>query len=69
MNEQIKAQDPWYKHEINNEIIETVEETKLLGTILTSDLKWDRNTNNIVKKSYARLELLRKLAGFNAPKN
>ena len=54
---------------LNNEIIETVEETKLLGTILTSDLKWDRNTNNIVKKSYARLELLRKLAGFNAPKN
>ena len=29
---------------INNEILETVEETKLLGTIITNDLKWDKNT-------------------------
>ena len=27
---------------INNEILETVEETKLLGTIITSDLTWDK---------------------------
>ena len=52
---------------LNNEIIETVDETKLLGTILTNDLRWDKNTNNIAKKSYARMELLRKLAGFSAP--
>ena len=36
---------------INNELLETVEETKLLGTIITSDLTWDKNTKNIVKKS------------------
>ena len=45
---------------INNEILETVEETKLLGTIITNNLKWDKNTEKIVKRSYARMELLKK---------
>ena len=35
---------------LNNEQLDTVTETKLLGTILTNDLKWDQNTNNIVKR-------------------
>ena len=54
---------------IDNKILETVEETKLLGTIITNDLKWDKNTDKIVKRSYARLELLRKLSAFQPPKN
>ena len=37
------------------------ESLKLLGTIITDDLKWDKNTDYITKKAYARLELLRKL--------
>jgi hypothetical protein len=52
---------------LNNDIIETVDEIKLLGTILTNDLKWDKNTDNIVKKAFARMELLRKLSMFGAP--
>ena len=52
---------------LNEEIVETVTETKLLGTIFTSDLKWKKNTNSIVKKAYARMELVRKLSGFGAP--
>ena len=40
---------------VNNDIIQTVEETKQLGTILTNDLKWDKNTNNIVKKILCRI--------------
>ena len=54
--------------QLNNETIDTVSETKLLGTILTSDLRWDKNTQNIVKKAYCRMELLRKLSSFGAPK-
>ena len=54
---------------LNNETLETVSETKLLGTILSSDLKWDRNTQNIVKRAYGRMELIRKLSGFGAPTN
>ena len=52
---------------LNNEILETVEETKLLGTIITNDLKWDKNTSYIIKKAYARMEILRKLLKFSAP--
>ena len=36
---------------LNGENIQQVEETKLLGTHITSDLKWDKNTAEIVKKS------------------
>ena len=52
---------------IDNETLETVENTKLLGTTITSDLKWDLNTNRIVQRAYAKMELLRKLSGFGAP--
>ena len=52
---------------LNHEILEIVNETKLLGTVLTSDLKWDKNTENIVKKAYAKMEILRKMSGFGAP--
>ena len=40
------------------------KKTKLLGVILTDDLKWDENTNELVKKAYSRMELLRKVASF-----
>ena len=36
---------------IEGEVLETVAETKLLGTILTNDLRWSKYTPNIVKKS------------------
>ena len=54
---------------IENKTIETVEETKLLGTIITPDLKWDKKTEKIVKRSYARMEILRKLSAFQPPQN
>ena len=52
---------------LNNETLETVTETRLLGTVICSNLKWDLNTQNIIKRAYARMELIRKLAGFGAP--
>ena len=41
----------------------------MLGTILTSNLKWDKNCANLIKKFYARLQLLRKIASFNSDTN
>ena len=41
--------------DINNEPIEVVEETKLLGTYITKDLKWDKNTAEIVKSAWQRM--------------
>ena len=51
--------------EINGNILENVNEIKLLGTIITDNLKWDANTRYIVKRAYARMELLRKVATFS----
>ena len=42
---------------IENQNLETVSETKLLGTIITDDLKWNKNTALIVKKANARNNL------------
>ena len=44
--------------------IEVVNEAKLLGVLITDDLKWDANTESLVKKANKRMELLRKVASF-----
>ena len=51
---------------LKNGKVEVIENTKLLGTIVQTDLKWDLNTANIVKKANMRMELLRKSASFGA---
>ena len=45
--------------------LNTVKETKLLGTVITDDLKWTKNTKALVKKAYGRMELLRKVPEFS----
>ena len=47
-----------------NEIVEFVTETKLLGTFITSDLKWDKNTSEIVKKAFRRMQILYRAASY-----
>ena len=50
---------------LNNENLEVVKQAKLLGVIISDDLKWDQNTEYLVKKAHKRLELLRKVANFS----
>jgi hypothetical protein len=50
-----------------NNLLETVTSTKLLGTIIQSDLKWQENTDMLVKKGYQRMMILHKLYEFNVP--
>ena len=50
---------------MKGEKIVNIQNTKLLGKIISDDLRWDRNTANIVRKSNARLELLRRVASFS----
>ena len=52
---------------LKNEIVEVIDSTRLLGTIITNDIKWDLNTANIVKKANARMELLRRVVSFGTP--
>ena len=49
---------------VNNQPIEVINSTRLLGTILQNTLSWDMNTKEIVRKANARMELLRKVASF-----
>ena len=46
--------------------LEVVEQMKLLGVVITSDLKWDQNTDYITKKAFSRLWLLRRLKKLGA---
>ena len=52
---------------LNGENVEIVQESKLLGTIIQNNLKWESNTAHIVRRANARLVLLRKLSEFGAP--
>ena len=48
------------------EALEVVEEFKLLGVIMTSDLKWNMNTKHITQKGYQRLWMIRRLKQLGA---
>ena len=41
---------------LNDENLEVVKQAKLLGVMISDDLKWDKNTDYLVKKAYSRME-------------
>ena len=53
---------------LDGEVIETVNETKLLGTTITNDLNWRKNTDRIVKESNKRMVFLHRLSKFTKNK-
>ena len=55
--------------EVNEQSLEVVNEVRLLGTIITNDLKWNKNTREIVKKAYRRMQLLHRAATFTSNVN
>ena len=54
---------------LEGEKIETESEIKILGTHITSDLKWNKNTSEIVKKAYQRMQILHRAAKFTSNRN
>ena len=54
------------KLSLMNEDIEMVHETKLLGTIITDQITCDRNTEEITKKAFRRMQLLNTAATFTS---
>ena len=52
------------RNKLNYKNVEVLEKTKLLGTVITNDLKWEENTALIEKKANTRMQLLRKCATF-----
>ena len=54
---------------LEDEQIDVVHETQLLGLTLTSDCRWDANTRNIVLKGNSGLWFLRRLKVLGASKD
>ena len=52
--------------ETEETVTELVEETKLLGIMIRSDLSWKSNTNALVAKGFKRIWTLRNLKRFGA---
>ena len=50
---------------INNEIVEQIFNFKFLGTTVTSDLTWNVNCSQILKKAKQRMYFLRQLKSYN----
>ena len=49
---------------LENTLLEIIDETKLLGTMISNDLKWHQNTDMLVRKGYQRMLILQKLYSF-----
>ena len=52
---------------MNNTLLEIVNETKILGLILSDDLSWRKNTDYLITKANARMMIVRKLVEFSIP--
>ena len=50
---------------LDSTLLETIHETRLLGTIVSSDLTWHKNTQLLIQRGYQRMMILRNLYSFN----
>ena len=60
------SRDFFPRFNFNNNELEVVEETKLLGLVLRNDLSWASNTNYMVKRSNKKLWTLKRLRKLGA---
>ena len=49
----------------NSDVLQEVNETKMLGLVIESSLKWSKNTEYIFSKASSKLWMLRRLKKFN----
>ena len=61
-----QARDFGPKLELSGNIIEVVEETKLLGVVIRSDLSWSSNTEFIISRANKKLWCLKRLKALGA---
>jgi hypothetical protein len=52
---------------MEGKVLDQVHQTKLLGLTLQDDLSWRANTDELTKKAYKRMILLKNLFSFNVP--
>ena len=54
---------------LDGKVVETVNETKLLGTVITDKLDWNSNTEKIIKESNKRMVFLHRSSKFTCNKS
>ena len=54
---------------LENNDLEVVDEMRLLGIVIKSDLKWTANTENMVQRANKRIWILRRLKNLGAKNN
>ena len=54
---------------LKQEPLEIVDEVKLLGVVITSDLKWHKNTNYLTKKANKKMRMLHIAAKYTRNKD
>ena len=54
---------------LKGETLDVVDEAKLLGTIITNDMKWNKNTQQIVKNANVKMKMLHIASKFIGNKN
>ena len=47
--------------------LDQISETKLLGLRIRDDMSWKSNTNELTRKAYSRMMIIKKLIQFNVP--
>ena len=52
---------------MEQQLLEQISETRLLGVIIRDDLSFKSNTNSIVKRAYKRMLILHNLSKFHLP--
>ena len=52
---------------LDDQKLEQLTETKLLGLIIRDDLSWKSNTSELTRKAYSRMIILKKLVQFDVP--
>ena len=52
---------------LNNSLLDVIHETRLLGSVISSNLKWHKNTEQLTKKGFQRMIILRNLVEFDVP--
>ena len=53
--------------QVEEDTIEIVTQTKLLGVLINNKLTWDDNTRYLIQKANSRMRLLHKLVSFSVP--
>ena len=52
--------------QLHGKNVEIVDEMKILGTIITNKLSWDKNCKEIIRKVHKRMLLIKKIQSFGA---